>query len=76
MFNERDISDSLRRLFTQFPILSLTGPRQSGKTTLCKKIFPESAYVSLEDITERSFAAEDHRGFFDQYKAETTIERS
>lgn len=46
-----------------YPVVTLTGPRQSGKTTLCRKVFPKKKYVSLENIDTRTFAREDHRGF-------------
>lgn len=48
------------------PIVTLTGPRQSGKTTLARKAFPHKPYVSLEDPDRRSFALEDPRGFLAQ----------
>lgn len=47
----------------QYPVVTLTGPRQSGKTTLCRKVFPQKKYVSLENIDTRTFATEDPRGF-------------
>ena len=64
---ERDITAKLLQLSGKFPVVSLTGPRQSGKTTLLKNIFPEKPYVSLEDIDVRQFAAEDPRGFLATY---------
>ena len=45
------------------PVITITGPRQSGKSTLVKKIFPEHNYVNLEDIEKRNFAKEDPKGF-------------
>ena len=59
----RDIEVALRRLASKFPVVTLTGPRQSGKTTLAKSCFPRLAYVSLEDPDTRRFALEDPRGF-------------
>ncbi len=46
-----------------YPVVALTGPRQSGKTTLARSSFPSHTYVSLEDPDVRSFAREDPRGF-------------
>ena len=60
---ERDIAPLLRRLATQYPVVTLTGPRQSGKTTLVRSVFPHLAYYSMEDPDLRRFAAEDPRGF-------------
>ena len=59
----RDISDKVRHLATKFPVVTLTGVRQSGKSTLLKNMFPEYHYVSLEDPDFRKFASEDGRGF-------------
>lgn len=55
------------QLAGKFPVVSLTGPRQSGKTTLLKNVFPRKPYVSLEDIDARQFATEDPRGFLATY---------
>lgn len=50
-----------------YPIVTVTGPRQSGKTTLCRASFPDKPYVSLEPLDTRAFAEEDPRGFLAQY---------
>ena len=52
-------SETLCRLAKGFPIVALTGPRQSGKTTLAKAVFSDKAYVSLENPQEREFAQQD-----------------
>ena len=49
------------------PCVTLTGPRQSGKTTLCRTVFPQHRYVSLEAVDVRAFASEDPRGFLAQF---------
>lgn len=67
MFVARQIEARLRELLPQYPILALTGPRQSGKTTLLKKIFPDYQYLSLEDTDLRSFAEQDPIGFLNRY---------
>lgn len=46
-----------------YPVVSVTGPRQSGKTTLCRAAFPQLPYVSLEPLDVREFAVADPRGF-------------
>ena len=48
-----------------FPVITITGPRQSGKTYLCRHLFPEYRYVNLEDITFRALCAQDPTGFLD-----------
>lgn len=50
-----------------YPVLAITGPRQSGKTTLARAAFPGKRYVSLEDLDERAFAEEDPRGFLARF---------
>lgn len=52
---------------THYPILAITGPRQSGKSTLAKMLFPDKPYTSLEDLDVRQFAETDPRGFLAQY---------
>jgi uncharacterized protein len=49
------------------PVVAVTGPRQSGKTTLCRAAFPHHTYVSLEPLDTRDFAVSDPRGFLAQY---------
>ena len=64
---DRQVEDELRLLKNEFPILAILGPRQSGKTTLSKKVFPEYQYISLEDFDHREFAQNDPRGFLRKY---------
>ena len=63
----RDLRLTLGRLARQFPVIAITGPRQSGKTTLARQAFPGKPYVSLEDPTELAFAQSDPRGFLHRY---------
>ncbi|HHQ42184.1 MAG TPA: AAA family ATPase, partial [Chromatiales bacterium] len=63
----RHLAPTLREAARHFPVVTLTGPRQSGKTTLVRATFPGHAYVSLELPDERAFAREDPRGFLDRY---------
>ncbi len=50
-----------------FKVVAVTGPRQSGKTTLVKYVFPDKPYVTLENPDNRQFSTEDPRGFLSQY---------
>lgn len=59
---ERTLQDRLRQAAGPFPVLFLTGPRQSGKTTLARTTFPDYLYISLEDPQRRAEALEDPRG--------------
>lgn len=63
----RDIAPRLIRAARTWPSITLTGPRQSGKTTLCRALFPQHPYQSLEDLDVRAFAMEDPRGFLAQF---------
>lgn len=57
-----------------YPVVTLTGPRQSGKTTLAKAAFPSHRYLSLELIDQRSFAQEDPRGFLAELKGPAIVD--
>jgi uncharacterized protein len=60
---ERTLRVPLLALAERYPVVTLTGPRQSGKTTLCRAAFPDKPYLSLEPPDEREFARTDPRGF-------------
>jgi len=64
---ERLLQPHLAELAESFPVLTLTGPRQSGKTTLSRMTFPGKPYVSLEKPAEREFAEQDPIAFLDRY---------
>lgn len=63
----RDAEKTIRDLLRGFPIVTLTGPRQSGKTTLAKMIFSDRPYVSLEDPDQRQAAQDDPRSFLGRF---------
>lgn len=63
----RAMQTTLQDAFETFPVITLCGPRQSGKTTLCRSVFPSLPYVNLEDFTAGQLAAEDPKGFLAQY---------
>lgn len=60
---ERKLADHIKKLFKQFPVLTVTGPRQSGKTTLVKSCFSHLPYLNLEHLETRDFAREDPVAF-------------
>ena len=74
MFVKRAIAPVLKHLAGQYPVVTVTGPRQSGKTTLCRSVFPRKPYVSLEALDTRRFAEEDPRGFLSQYPAGAVLD--
>ncbi len=61
----RVLEKKLRALAKRFPVVTITGPRQSGKTTLARAVFARHAYVSLEAPDVRAFASADPRGFLE-----------
>lgn len=63
----RSLTAKLLDLADKFPVIALTGPRQSGKTTLVKSLFSDLPYVSLEEPDVRQFALNDPRGFLANY---------
>jgi predicted AAA+ superfamily ATPase len=66
-FIQRQIAPIIKAQKSKFPVLALTGPRQSGKTTLLRELFSDYRYVSLENPNIRSFALDDPIGFLNQY---------
>ncbi len=64
---QRDLKDQLLRLSQTMPVVTVTGPRQSGKTTLCRACFPELPYANLESIDTRLLATDDPRRFLARY---------
>ena len=63
----RDLAPKLVRAAAQAPAVTLTGPRQSGKTTLCRAVFPQLPYVTLEAPDQRQLATDDPRAFLAQF---------
>lgn len=61
----REISSRILQYARRYPVVTMTGPRQSGKTTLCKALFPKKRYLSLEDLDVRNEARQDPRAFLE-----------
>ena len=70
----RTLETYLTRDAGYYPVVTLTGPRQSGKTTLARVAFPGYDYVTLEEASSRRFAAEDPRGFLGHYRPPVIID--
>lgn len=71
---ERTLSAKMLALAQKFQVITLTGPRQSGKTTLVRAAFPSLPYVSLEDPDIRQIALTDPRGFLANYPAGAVLD--
>lgn len=76
MLIPRQLSAKVQQLSTKFPIVTITGPRQSGKSTLLKTQFPDYRYVSLENPDMRLFATEDPNGFLKTYDNKVIIDEA
>ena len=70
----RELKCRLLEMSQKYPVVTLTGPRQSGKSTLLKDSFADYKYVSLEDPDIRLFAQNDPRGFISTYPDKTIID--
>lgn len=64
----RALTDKAQLLLTKFPMVSISGPRQSGKTTFSKLFAPDYQYVNIELIDNRAFAHSDPRSFLERYQ--------
>lgn len=63
----RDLAPYIQERAKKIPVLAITGPRQSGKTTLAKSLFPHYTYVTLENLSTRALAQKDPQGFLAQF---------
>jgi predicted AAA+ superfamily ATPase len=63
----RTATKTVLELAKGYPVIAITGPRQSGKTTLVHSAFPDKAYVSLEDPDQLEYALSDPRGFLERF---------
>lgn len=70
----REISHKLKALISTFPVVTIEGPRQSGKTTLAKMAFPDYAYANLEDSATRRLAEHDQAAFFKMFNPPVIID--
>ena len=74
MMIERHLTQELLTQLQEYPIVTVLGPRQAGKTTLVRYVLPEYDYVSLEDPDNRVLATEDPRAFLRRYPSKTIFD--
>jgi len=74
MYIKRKLMEKLRLTAQGFPVITITGPRQSGKSTIAKIAFPDYKYVSLEDPDIREFAINDPRQFIKENQGKVIID--
>ena len=72
----RELLDSINNAFRYFSVLTLTGPRQSGKTTLCRKLFADLPYYNFEDIATLSAFQQDPKSFLTKHDEGMIIDES
>lgn len=70
----RLIEDTIKKSASQVPVVTILGPRQAGKTTLVRALFPDYTYVNLEDKATRELAENDYIGFFKKYSEPLIID--
>lgn len=73
---KRKITDKVNEAHKYFPVTLITGPRQSGKTTLCRHLFPDYKFVNLESITMRRSAIDDPEGFIASLGSKAIIDEA
>lgn len=76
MLIDRDLTEKIKQLAKQFPVVSITGPRQSGKTTLAKHCFPDYHYANLEMPDTRALVEDDPRAFLNSHKQGLIIDEA
>ena len=74
MLIKREIQKELENLMSSYPVVTITGPRQSGKTTLARTTFPEYSYCNLEQPEMRRLAENDPNAFFGRFKTPVIID--
>ena len=70
---KRVLAEKLTNYASSYPVVTLVGPRQSGKTTLVKDCFPNHRYINLESLTEREFAQNDPVAFLSRFDNDKVI---
>lgn len=70
----RQLQSELQAQLTEYPIVTILGPRQAGKTTLVRSVLPDYEYVNLENPETRQFASDDPKAFLKKYPARTIFD--
>ena len=73
---KRKIADSIMRIATQFPVVAVTGPRQSGKSTLVKDLFQDKEYVTMDDLNMREIAKSNPTDFLKAFPKGVIIDEA
>src|SRR5689334_13406971 len=73
---KREISARIRALAGKYPVIAVTGPRQSGKSTLVRSLFPKKPYITLENPDDRQAALDDPRTFLANYPHGAVIDEA
>ncbi|MDR0574674.1 MAG: ATP-binding protein [Tannerella sp.] len=74
MIIKREIVHAIIEIIDKYPLIAITGPRQSGKTTMLKSLFPNYRYVSLENPDIRNFALSDPNGFLNEFSNQVILD--
>ena len=70
------LSATIKDVFRYLPVVTLTGPRQSGKTTLCRELFPHLPYANLEDVSTLAEVQTDPKAFLAKYSQGVIIDEA
>ena len=74
---KRELEKKIKEAIKSYPVIAITGPRQSGKTTLVKKLFSKKyKYVNFEDLDLRNFAKTDPKAFLEKYDKNVIIDEA
>ncbi len=73
MFIHRELESSLQQAATEYSVVAVLGPRQSGKSTLTQMVFPHHRYITFEDLEHRALAHADPKKFLKEFPNETGI---
>ena len=72
----RTLQKKILEMAGKFPVVAILGPRQSGKTTLARALFPHKPYVSLENRQTLAYAAQDPRGFLEEHREGAVLDEA